>query len=573
MRVGVDSGGRHKIPPLSPHKQKDWVVDSGFSNTADGRNDDTVDSTSVRKTRRRKRTTSKGKGIMAVKRDPHPPAEDREVLSSSIKGEAGDDCTIPQKPVLARQAGCHDMSPASVFPQSGSKIPNGFFTSPAEPFLPPVDPSTPQLARTQTSPVPQQQDELEFRSLDENDEPWKDDTPACAMVNPVVSAMNALEAQERAMKFQLLKEHKQLESVTVSPVSVASAPGAIESPVTKTEVIELDTNSRSSFQSLHNLQQSLVTHTEREEDMSNTPQAPQATYSTGSIIDLRLNVDDSLQNSMTVAPIKQTRHMKRPIGAKIAASTQKGMHVREHSRMKQNGELYPDSLRPVDKPKEALQQSFIQLDSSEWEVTMQGLQLLVRLMRHHPETVHTQLHSVVVAVAKQVRNLRSQVARAACQASGELFLSQKKALETDLDELASPLLHRTSDTNRFLRADSNAALDKMLDVITPSKALAVIVGKGVSHQNAIVLTASARLLVSLVGRVGVDKVMTHTRDMRDKILIAGSNLLTEGSLDTRCFAKQLFRMLSTHPTFNSVMPEVVPSHILRNISKTLQNLK
>jgi hypothetical protein len=39
MRVGVDSGGRHKIPPLSPHKQKDWVVDSGFSNTADGRND------------------------------------------------------------------------------------------------------------------------------------------------------------------------------------------------------------------------------------------------------------------------------------------------------------------------------------------------------------------------------------------------------------------------------------------------------------------------------------------------------------------------------------------------------
>lgn len=64
---------------------------------------------------------------------------------------------------------------------------------------------------------------------------------------------------------------------------------------------------------------------------------------------------------------------------------------------------------------------------------MQGLQLLVRLMRHHPETVHTQLHSVIVAVAKQVRNLRSQVARAACQASRELFLLQKKAVETVSD--------------------------------------------------------------------------------------------------------------------------------------------
>ena len=70
---------------------------------------------------------------------------------------------------------------AGMFPQSGSKIPNGLFTPPAEPFLPPVDPSTPQLARPQTSPVPHQQEELEFKSLDENDEPWKDEAPACAV--------------------------------------------------------------------------------------------------------------------------------------------------------------------------------------------------------------------------------------------------------------------------------------------------------------------------------------------------------------------------------------------------------
>jgi hypothetical protein len=125
----------------------------------------------------------------------------------------------------------------------------------------------------------------------------------------------------------LFQEQEQLESVTVSPVSVASAPGVIESPVTKTELIELDANSRGSFQSLHNLQHSscLLTHAESAEDKSKTRQAPQATYSTGSIIDLRLNVEDSLQNSMTVAPIRQTRHVKRLLGSKIAGSTQKGM--------------------------------------------------------------------------------------------------------------------------------------------------------------------------------------------------------------------------------------------------------
>jgi len=92
-------------------------------------------------------------------------------------------------------------------------------------------------------------------------------------------------------------------------------------------VIELDTISRGSFQSLHNFQNSssLVTHAESAEGMSNIRQAPQATYSTGSIIDLRLNIEDSLENSMTVAPIRHTRHVKRLVGSKIAASTQKGM--------------------------------------------------------------------------------------------------------------------------------------------------------------------------------------------------------------------------------------------------------
>lgn len=39
LPVGVNSGVRHKIPPLSPRKKKDWVADSGFGITANGKND------------------------------------------------------------------------------------------------------------------------------------------------------------------------------------------------------------------------------------------------------------------------------------------------------------------------------------------------------------------------------------------------------------------------------------------------------------------------------------------------------------------------------------------------------
>ncbi|XP_069682926.1 uncharacterized protein [Periplaneta americana] len=575
MRMGVNSGGRHKIPPLlSPRKKKDRVVDSGFI-IADIRNDDIIDLSTIRRTRRRKRSTNKGKGIIAIEHDPLPIEDEHITLSPSIQGDTADDFTIPQKPMLARQGVRHELSQASILTENGGKISNGLFTPPAEPFLPPVDPATPPLSRAQTTPSPQQQDELEFKSLDENDEIVQEDQPDNE-INSTLSAIDALEAEERALKFQLLKEQEQLESVTVSPISVASAPAVIENPVTTTEVIELDSNSRGSVSSLHNLQHSppLLTHEESTEELNNDHQIPQPTYTTGSIIDLHLDVEDNHQNNVTVAPVKRIRRLKRgQVGAKNPTRILRGTQLRDTGRTQSNSSLFPDTLRPVEKPKDAMQQCFANLDNSEWEVTMQGLQLLVRLMRHHPETVHTHLHSVIVALAKQVRNLRSQVARAACQASGELFLSQKRALETDLDELASPLLHRTADTNRFLRADSNAALDKMVEVISPPRAVSVIVGKGASHQNAIVRTSSARLLVNLVSKVGVEKVMTYPGDMRDKILITGSNLLTEGSLDTRCFAKQLFRMLSTYPTFSSVMAEVIPSHVLRNISKTLQSLK
>jgi hypothetical protein len=72
---------------------------------------------------------------------------------------------------------------AGMFYESGNKISNGLFTPPAEPFLPAVDPSTPDLSRAQMSSPPQQEDELEFKSLDENDEPWKNDSPTYAVSN------------------------------------------------------------------------------------------------------------------------------------------------------------------------------------------------------------------------------------------------------------------------------------------------------------------------------------------------------------------------------------------------------
>lgn len=88
-----------------------------------------------------------------------------------------------------------------------------------------------------------------------------------------------------------------------------------------------------------------------------------------------------------------------------------------------------DSLRPFSKPKDALHQSLAQMDSNEWETTVQGLQMLSRVIRYHPDMVEANMHAVCVALAKHIRNLRSQVSRAACLTVNELFSTCKRNID------------------------------------------------------------------------------------------------------------------------------------------------
>jgi len=63
-----------------------------------------------------------------------------------------------------------------------------------------------------------------------------------------------------------------------------------------------------------------------------------------------------------------------------------------------------------------------------------------------------------------------------------------------LDEIACPLLQRTADTNRFLRADANAALDIMCEQLPIHRVIPVITLRGCGHQNAVVRATAVRIL-------------------------------------------------------------------------------
>ncbi|XP_044006235.1 uncharacterized protein LOC122851213 isoform X1 [Aphidius gifuensis] len=231
-----------------------------------------------------------------------------------------------------------------------------------------------------------------------------------------------------------------------------------------------------------------------------------------------------------------------------------------------------DNKIPV-KSKTAILQCFSQLESTEWEVTIKGLKALSIIARQRPEQLETCPPGTLGRLlGRHVKNLRSQVARTACLAAGDVFESQTKCLDQELDDIAGPLLQRTADTNKFLRADSNAALDRMIEHLSPQKTVAVIVYRGASHQNAIVRAASARLLLSIVDRVGPDIVMILPRDIRDKFLSASAKLIMDGNLDARNNAKKMFKKLSRWDGFRRALKDSVPETTLRHIDKTLRSL-
>lgn len=245
--------------------------------------------------------------------------------------------------------------------------------------------------------------------------------------------------------------------------------------------------------------------------------------------------------------------------------------VKQAIKMPQT-EVFPPSMARFEKPREALLKTFDQLDSTIWEVNMTGLKSMVRLIRYHSDFLDSHMHMTCIQLTRSVRNLRSQVARSACQAAAELFTLKCKSLELECDDLVCALLHRTADTNRFIRADATLALESMVDHVQPPKVLNILTTKGAQHQNALVRTTTAKLLFRLVERLGSDRVYSMTRENRDKFFMVGANLLLEGSLETRSYAKSMFRALSEHGSYQRILLEVIPPRTYRNVEKTLRGI-
>ncbi|XP_030051993.1 TOG array regulator of axonemal microtubules protein 2 isoform X2 [Microcaecilia unicolor] len=227
-------------------------------------------------------------------------------------------------------------------------------------------------------------------------------------------------------------------------------------------------------------------------------------------------------------------------------------------------------MRPFSHPEQGLIDALKCLHHKDWEQKEKGLHGVSRLAVYHSDVLLFRLHDVSLAVTREVNNLRSKVSRHAIKSLGELFLAMKKNMDQEVEEVARVLLHKTSDSNEFIREESDRSLGIMVENVSPSKALTALTVGGVNHRNSTVRRCTAEHLLYVVEQLGAEKLLAGTKDNTEMMLRTTVKLTQDGHQDTRFFGRKMLLVLMSHPKFDVYMERLVPSHDLREIMATIK---
>ncbi|XP_059143119.1 TOG array regulator of axonemal microtubules protein 1-like isoform X2 [Physella acuta] len=233
----------------------------------------------------------------------------------------------------------------------------------------------------------------------------------------------------------------------------------------------------------------------------------------------------------------------------------------------------PADWKPFKDSEAAYRELMKKLEQDDWETKCEGINMLRRLCVHHPDTVLASLHPLVIAICKEITNLRSQVSRLAITTVGEMFLYLKKGMDTEVELTTKTLLIKGGESNQFIREDVDKALCCLVDNTTPQRALQGIVLGGASHKNPQVRKTSAQFLVELVEKMGSGRILSGVKDITDKVLPTAAHFSLDGSPETRYYGRKILHMLMAHQDFERMLPKYLPANTLRNVQEVVENLK
>ncbi|XP_077995867.1 TOG array regulator of axonemal microtubules protein 1-like [Glandiceps talaboti] len=232
-----------------------------------------------------------------------------------------------------------------------------------------------------------------------------------------------------------------------------------------------------------------------------------------------------------------------------------------------------EELKPFGNPDAALRDALRFLQNEDWEVKIDGLNYIKRLTVFHPDTLCLQLHTVVVAVLAEMKNLRSSVSRLAICVVAEMFNQLKFSMDKDLDQLCKGLLQKAGESNGFIREDVDKSLVAMVSCVTPQRALVALIAGGGGHRNVAVRKTCAQFLVDIVSKMGPGRLLSGIKDITDKIVPTAVAFCLDPNPETRYYGRKIMYQLMNHEDFEKLLTKYVSQKDLRPLKDIIERLR
>ncbi|XP_053789686.1 TOG array regulator of axonemal microtubules protein 2-like [Vidua chalybeata] len=202
-------------------------------------------------------------------------------------------------------------------------------------------------------------------------------------------------------------------------------------------------------------------------------------------------------------------------------------------------------------PQQSLREALSLLGSDDWELKEKGLFNIRHLAGSHSEVLLCRLGDVCLAVTSEVTNLRSKVSYSAIVTLGELFVTLKKDMDSEVDEVVRVLLQMVWNSPEFVQKAASQTLGIMVENVTPARAMTALMDMGVKSRHVQVRKCAAELLLSLMERIGVTRLAGTPR--AERLAHVAGKLAQDCHKDTRHYGQEMVKMLLNHQKFKMLL--------------------
>ncbi|KAJ2947307.1 hypothetical protein O0L34_g17021 [Tuta absoluta] len=233
-------------------------------------------------------------------------------------------------------------------------------------------------------------------------------------------------------------------------------------------------------------------------------------------------------------------------------------HSPARSRVSKTPSWHGEGREIVDKGCEAICIELLRrMRSSTWSEVIETMEELPKeLDKFWGVITETRIADLLRQVNCHMESPRTQVAKIACGAAAAIIKNTNYTRKPDFYETVTLLLVKTGSYSRAVRRSANLALDHIVCGVEMTHAVTALCIHGVSHKNALVRCAAARLLVVCCALAGGGRALLRTRPAsaataRRHVLRALSVLLEDKNTDTRKYAERLYTMLRPLSNFEA----------------------